>query len=127
MQWLWVGLGGFLGASARYGVARALLGSSYSQGFPIATLLVNVMGSFMIGLLAFSLLSRPAEYAGFRLFMLTGFLGAFTTFSSFSLETLQLVQAGEWQRALLNAVANLLLCLGAVTLGYLLARELVSG
>ena len=59
--------------------------------------------------------------------MLTGFLGAFTTFSSFSLETLQLVQAGEWQRALLNAVANLLLCLGAVTLGYLLARELVSG
>lgn len=120
LQWWLVAAGGAVGAVARYAVAIALTG--HTSGFPWATLLVNVLGSFLIGVLATWLLSRGTPADVLRWLLLVGFLGAFTTFSSFSLDTLTLLQQGEWLRALLNIIGNLGLCLLAVFAGAGLAR-----
>jgi len=110
-----VAAGGAIGAVGRYCVVSALaLGA-----FPLGTLIVNVAGSFLIGLLASAATSPGLIDPQWRLFLQTGLLGAFTTFSAFSLETLSLLQQGEWQLAVLNAVTNLLLCMIAVWLGSL--------
>jgi CrcB protein len=118
MTYLWVALGGALGSVARFacsGLAARWIGSS----FPWSTLLVNVAGSFAIGLLA-SLASsagRPLLGADARAFVLVGILGGFTTFSSFSLETLTLARNGSFGAAGGYVVASVLLCLGAASLG----------
>ncbi|MBX2825141.1 MAG: fluoride efflux transporter CrcB [Gammaproteobacteria bacterium] len=122
MSWLLVALGGALGAVSRYGIGRVLL---VYPGFPFATLVVNVTGSFFIGYLAALFLQRPGS-DDLRLLLVTGFLGAFTTFSAFSLETLMLYQQGEPFRAALNILLSLVLCLGAVSAGFLLARQFLS-
>jgi len=121
MQVILVGLGGFFGAIARYGIGRLLVGGS----FPYATLLVNVVGSLLIGLAVIALAARSGDSSHIRLFLVVGFLGAFTTFSAFSLETLALIQQESWGRALVNVFANLLLCLVAVATGMFLGRSLV--
>jgi len=120
--WLLVAVGGALGALARYGIGRIL---SSCTVFPLATLTVNVLGSLCIGYLAALWLVRP-DADDIRLFLITGFLGAFTTFSAFSLDTLMLVQQGEPMRAGLNVIANLVLCLLAVTIGFALARQFMQ-
>ena len=126
MQYFWVGLGGCLGAIARYTAGRLVSGSSFfaAYSFPWATLVVNVLGSFAIGLLAVLLMHRSAGSEELRLLLIVGFLGSFTTFSAFSLETLTLLNDGVWLRAVLNILANVLLCLIAVVLGYTAARQL---
>lgn len=121
MQVLLVGLGGFCGAVARYGIGRLMT----SGTFPYATLTVNVVGSLFIGLLATAFATRSLETEPFRLFLIVGFLGAFTTFSAFSLETLQLLNSGAWTRAALNILGNLALCLIAVFVGHIVARQLL--
>ncbi len=121
--WLWVGLGGALGAVARFAVQRVL---SVYPAFPLATLTVNVLGSFFIGYLAALFLVRT-DANDLRLFLVTGFLGAFTTFSTFSLETLQLFQHGEAVRGIVNIAANMAFCLIAVWLGFVLARQFMQG
>ncbi len=122
MAVIWVALGGACGAVLRFGVSRALVGTSMS--FPLATLIVNVVGSFLIGLLAAGFLSGAGNPLSgekivpeARLFFQTGLLGAFTTFSAFSLETMNLWQSGQNKAALINVLANLILSLLAVTLG----------
>lgn len=120
MSYLIVGLGGFLGAIARFMVYRAV--PVAGGGFPVATLCVNVVGSLAIGVLAAVALERLN--ADWRLFAMTGFLGAFTTFSAFSLDTLVLLQSGAWLRALLYVLANVGLCILAVTLGFYIVRQL---
>jgi CrcB protein len=120
-----VALGSALGGVARYwcsGVAARLFGET----FPWGTLLVNVTGSFIIGF--FATLTGPDGriFAGstMRQFVLFGLLGGFTTFSSFSLQTLNLVQDSEWLQAGGNIVGSVVLCLLAVWLGHLLALSI---
>jgi len=119
MSWILVAIGGALGAVSRYGISRVLL---VYPGFPFATLVVNVVGSLFIGYLTALLVDRSGA-DDLRLLLITGFLGAFTTFSAFSLETLLLYQQGEIVRAILNVTLNLVLCLVAVSGGFILARQ----
>lgn len=118
-MYLWVALGGALGSVARYAVS---LGATRWLGaaFPWGTLLVNVAGSFAIGLLAALVTSdgRPALGSDARAFVMIGILGGFTTFSSFSLETLTLARNGALGAAAANAGLSLALCLAAVWLGF---------
>ena len=109
---LLTGAGGFLGAMFRYGVSLAFAGS----GFPIATLVVNVVGSFVIGLLAGWVETGALEEAH-RQFLVIGLLGALTTFSTFSLETLYLLRAGSYVAAGASVALNVVLALGAARLG----------
>ena len=125
MLYLWIAAGSALGGVARYfctGVASRLLGET----FPWGTLFVNVTGSFIIGF--FATLTGPDGriFAGTttRQFVMTGILGGFTTFSSFSLQSLNLANDGEWLQAGGNVVGSVVLCLVAVWLGHMLALSL---
>jgi len=112
--WLYVGLGGFFGALSRFlisGFVQKLLQTT----FPVGTLTVNVLGSFLIGFLV--LLFETLIAPEWKAFFVTGFLGALTTFSTFSYETVVFIQEGLWIKALLNVLLNVLLCLFATLLG----------
>ena len=118
-SYLWVSLGGALGSAARYWIS-GLVAERVGQTFPFGTLVVNVSGSFVIGLLAAMtvpegrwLLSPSA-----REFLMIGVCGGYTTFSSFSLQTLALAQEGDWLRAVVNSFVSVICCLVAVWLGY---------
>jgi fluoride exporter len=119
MTWAWVAMGGALGSLARYAIAT-VLAERLAHPFPWMTLLVNVAGSFIIGLLA-SLGAhgvRALDTPDARAFLMVGILGGFTTFSSFSLQTLELAQKGAWGMAAGYVVLSVVLCLGGVALGY---------
>ena len=118
-----IGMGGFFGAISRFVVATYTQ-KLFGAFFPIGTLSVNVLGSFLIGFAAmyFSQTIQP-EY---KAFVITGFLGALTTFSTFSLENATLLQAGEFSKALLNVFLNVTLTLCA-TLGAILLFKRVYG
>ena len=124
LNWLWVFLGGGLGSVARYGCS-GLVGRQVGETFPWGTLVVNVSGSLVIGL--FAALTGPEGRwmvpPSFRIFFMLGVCGGYTTFSSFSLQTLSLAQDGEWFKAGANAVLSMVLCLVAVWLGYQLASN----
>jgi len=114
LTWLYVGLGGFFGALSRFlisGFAQKLAGTT----FPVGTLTVNVLGSFLIGFLV--LLFENLIAPEWKAFFVTGFLGALTTFSTFSYETIVFIQEGLWIKALLNVLLNVLFCLFATLLG----------
>ena len=125
MSYLWVALGGALGSMARYGCS-GLTARFIGATFPWGTLMVNVAGSLIIGFLATltspdgRLLASPDA----RTFVMIGVLGGFTTFSSFSLETLNLARDGEWLWASANVALSVALCLGAVWLGHVGAAAL---
>ena len=116
--YLWVGLGSALGGIARYAVS-GLVAGWFGETFPYGTLTVNVLGSFGIGL--FAALTAPDGRllvdSSIRQFTMVGLFGGFTTFSSFSLQTLALVQDGEWPAAAANVVASVVACLIGVWLG----------
>ena len=113
MHWLAVAVGGALGAMARYGVSTIIFSPS-SQKFPWATMSVNVLGSFIMGLLFVIVVERGALPAEMRSLLMVGFLGAFTTFSTFSLDALGLWQNGDLFMALVYALGTVVLCLAAV-------------
>lgn len=115
--WLSVGAGGFMGATLRFAVSRASV-AVFGADFPWGTLIVNASGAFIIGLLSAAFMTRFSVGPAARGLILTGILGGLTTFSSFTLETLNLVQDGGAVRGLLNIAANLLLGLILVWLGY---------
>ena len=120
-----VAIGGALGSLARYWVAE-LFAAWGMSAFPWATLAANVSGSLLIGLIA-SLTGpdgRMLVAPETRLFWMVGICGGYTTFSSFSLQTLTLAQTGDWPRAGLNVALSLLLCLAAVAAGYMLGSWL---
>ena len=122
-QILAIAVGGSLGALLRYGVANgvhAVLG----RGFPYGTLVVNVSGCLAMGVLYVLLVERLALSPEWRAALLIGVLGAFTTFSSFSMETFTLFDEGERMKALMNVVLSVSLCLAAVWLGVLAGRRL---
>lgn len=119
LSYIWVGLGGAIGSAARFGLS-GWVAQRYGQTFPYGTLAVNVTGSFIIGL--FAALTDPQGRwlvsPSFREFFMIGVCGGYTTFSSFSLQTLALAQEGEWFRAIANAIASFVFCLVAVWLGH---------
>ena len=115
-----VGLGGFVGAIARFWISG--LAQRMSDRFPLGTLSVNLLGSFLLGLLATLFLEKMEVSQELRLFILVGLLGAFTTYSIFSLETLNLFRGGAWMLATGNILANVFGTLIAVWAGVLLAK-----
>jgi fluoride exporter len=119
---LWIALGSGLGGVLRYWCS-GLAARGFGETFPWGTLLVNVAGSLVIGL--FATLTAPDGRllvgSTARQFVMIGVLGGYTTFSSFSLQTLALAQSGEWLRAAGNIVGSVLLCLIGVWLGHALA------
>ena len=124
---LWIALGGALGSVARYWIALWAL--PISRNLPWGTILINVAGSFLIaffGTLTLESGRHPVPETA-RLFVMVGFCGGFTTFSSFSLQTLDLIRADAPGRALVNIVLSVVLCLGAATLGYMAAEHLNGG
>ena len=125
--YLWITLGSGLGGLARYALS-GLVAQQFGETFPWGTLIVNVSGSFVIGL--FSTLTDPDGRllvgGTTRQFVMTGVLGGFTTFSSFSLQTLSLARDGEWLRAGGNIVGSVILCLFAVWLGHITALAISS-
>lgn len=118
---IWVALGSALGGVGRYWCS-GLIARGFGETFPWGTLFVNVTGSILIGL--FATLTGPDGRwligGATRQFFMVGFFGGFTTFSSFSLQTLALVQDGEWTRAAFNIAGSLLLCLVGVWAGHAL-------
>jgi CrcB protein len=124
MSWgvfLAVGIGGFIGAMARFTLSGWIQKSS-SLLFPLGTLGVNVLGSFIIGFL-FLYFQHINLSPTYKALFITGLLGSLTTFSTFSLETLLMLQESLWTKALANIGLNLIFCIGATALGMLVFRK----
>ena len=121
---VYVMLGGALGTLARYTISALML--PYSREMPWGTVLINATGSLLIGLFGTLTLAngRYPVPEGLRLFVMIGFCGGYTTFSSFSLQTLDLLRAGGYGRAALNIGASVALCIAAVSVGHLIAARL---
>ena len=119
--YIWVALGSAIGGCLRFAIGRDIAASNLFLPWP--TILINVLGSFAIGFFGTLTLSssRFALSDGARIFFMAGICGGFTTFSSFSLQTFDLLRAGAWGRALGNVTLSVLLCLLAVALGHLAA------
>ena len=115
-----VGAGSFLGGSARYLVSFLLKG--YNTSFPWATLIVNLLGCFAIGLLCGHLLKTNSEQNFISTFFVYGICGGFTTFSTFSKETLLLIQSGNYLNAFIYVAISLFVGLFLTACGYLLAQ-----
>jgi CrcB protein len=126
MSYLWVVIGSALGGLLRYAITRWTL--TLSMNFPYGTVLINVLGSFVIGYFG-TITLQSGKFAAsdnVRLFVMVGLCGGFTTFSSFSLQTFDLLRTGAWGRALANVVVSVVLCVGAVAVGHLLAQQSVA-
>ncbi|MCL4845270.1 MAG: fluoride efflux transporter CrcB [Acidobacteria bacterium] len=126
-SWLWpyllVGAGGFLGANARFILARGI-GTMIDTRFPLGTLVVNISGSFLMGILGAVLADRVLPDApGVRMALAIGFLGGFTTFSTFEFETHALLEEGSWLLATANVLVSVLVGLLAVRAGIVAARS----
>lgn len=116
-----IAVGGGLGSVARYWTATSVY-AWLGKDFPYGTLVVNVAGGLLMGLLTELLVARLAVAVEWRLFLLVGFLGGFTTFSTFSMETWLLLQDGDFAKAGLNALLSVVLCVVAVWIGLHVAR-----
>jgi CrcB protein len=120
---LWIGLGGFIGANARYFLGRAVI-ERWGSAFPWGTLTVNVLGSLLIGIILEVIAQRAISDPAYRLFLVVGFLGGFTTFSTFAFESVTLLDDGKWTRALTYVLASNALAIVACFLGMWIVRRL---
>ena len=122
MPYLLVGVGGFIGANARFVVAR-IVGAMFETKFPLGTFVINISGSFILGILGTIVVQKimPGSES-MRLALGVGFLGAYTTFSTFEFETHALIDDGSWVMAATNMFASLFIGLLAVRAGIVLAR-----
>ena len=116
-----IAFGGAVGAMTRYAASLGIH-SIAGNDFPYGTLLVNVAGSFAIGFLYVLIIESGSGLAHYRAPLMVGLLGAFTTFSAFSLETIHLMEAGEMLKASANVLLNVVLCLAACWGGLVLGR-----
>jgi CrcB protein len=119
---LLVGSGGFAGANARYWMAR-WIAERYGTAFPYGTLLINITGSLIIGFAITYLNARSNLSPNYRLIFTTGFVGAYTTFSTYTYESLTLMQDGLWARAAVYLIGSVALGMAAVTIGMLAGRS----
>jgi CrcB protein len=124
-RFLWICLGGAAGTGARYLLSGWLLRVA-GPGFPWGTLAVNVIGSFLLGLLMQIALTTTLFSPTLRLALTTGVMGGFTTYSTFNYETLQYLQRNDWVAAFANVAATLIVCLAAGSLGVLGGRLLAG-
>ena len=125
MIYAYVAVGGACGASLRFYISQLVL-NWLGKGFPFATLMVNIIGSFVMGLL-FQLIEQGVLNVNVHKSLIgVGFLGALTTFSTFSLDTLLLLQQGEALKASINVLLNVSLCIGAVALGMFIISTFVK-
>jgi fluoride exporter len=118
-----IGLGGFLGAVVRYAIGL-WIGQRWGRSFPLGTFLINVSGSFLIGFLMSLFTERLMLNPQWRMFLVIGFLGAYTTFSTFEYETGALLKDGEWMIASLNVMLSVFVGFAALKLGEGAARVL---
>ena len=118
-----IAIGGAVGAVLRFWVSTAVY-AGLGRGFPFGTLAVNVLGSLIMGLLYVWLIERLALDDIWRMGMLVGVLGAFTTFSTFSIETVNLIEGGQAWKAGLNMIASVASCVLAAWAGVMLGRQL---
>jgi CrcB protein len=129
LAYLWVAIGGALGSMARYALGNLILEKSRSV-FPWNTLVINITGSFIIGILGALTAAEGKMTSQSRLvvtqLLITGVCGGYTTFSSFSLQTLNLIRDGEWFYAAGNILLSVILCMIAVWIGYLLGNKFNS-
>jgi CrcB protein len=125
MAYIWIGIGGFAGANARYLVGTWITRRA-GIGFPVGTLLVNITGALLIGFVLTALSDRVIVDPVWRRLLVIGFLGGYTTFSSYAYETLSLLEQGDWYRALLDVLANngigLFACYAGIVASRLLTR-----
>jgi len=122
--YLFVAIGGAIGASMRYFVLQ-LTTNLLGKSFPFGTLAVNVLGSFVLGLVYAFLQQDSGENTGLRVLVGFGLIGAFTTFSTFSLDTVLLIQQGELIKASLNVFFNVTVCIISVWLAFLIYQRIV--
>jgi CrcB protein len=117
-------MGGGLGAFSRY-ISTQFINNILKMNFPMGTLFVNTAGSFLIGFLykTFETYIIPIEL---RLFIITGFLGGYTTFSTYSLETVQYIMDGNYKQALINIILNNILCIIFVFLGIIISKTIIK-
>lgn len=125
MLYIYVGLGGIFGAIARYAISKAVNEKTRST-FPVGTWMVNITGAFLLSLfLGLGIVQKSPMGKELELALTTGFIGAYTTFSTFSYETFQLIQDGEHFRALEYVLANVIIGLAAAWLGVIASIKLV--
>lgn len=115
--------GGAIGALMRFWISNSIY-AMYGRDFPYGTLVVNVLGSFLMGFLFVMLTERFNMDPAWRAALLIGLLGAFTTFSTFSIETLNLFLAGEAVKAAMNIILSVVVCIFATWLGFLIGRQI---
>ena len=118
-----IAAGGALGALLRFWMSNGIY-ALMGRDFPYGTLLVNILGSLIMGLLFVLLVERSATAPEWRALLMIGLLGSFTTFATFSMETLSLLEGGEIAKALLNIILSVSLCMLAVWGGVLAGRQL---
>ena len=116
-----VGIGGFIGAIVRYALA-IWIGQTWGRSFPLGTFVINVSGSFLIGLLMTLFAERYTVDPAWRLLFVVGFLGAYTTFSTFEYETGKLIKDSEWLFASMNVILSVVLGFVALKVGEVLAK-----
>ena len=122
-KYLIIGLGGFLGANARY-LLSGWAAQKWGASFPYGTLLINATGSFILGLFLAATTGRVLVDPRWRLFFAIGFLGAYTTFSTYTYESVQLLLSGGWWPGLANLLTSNFIGLAASILGIALGRNL---
>jgi CrcB protein len=127
ISYVWVAAGGALGSVARFALASAF-GQAVGERFPWGTIAVNISGCFVIGAIAMSTspVGRIPVSVDFRQFLMIGICGGYTTFSSFSLQTLTLLRSGAWAEAGANVAISVVACMLAVWLGTMAGQGLSS-
>jgi len=123
MNYLIIGAGGFVGAITRY-ILAVWIGQRWGRSFPLGTFIINVSGSFLIGLLMTLMAERFTENPQWRLLLVVGFLGAYTTFSTFEYETGALLKDSEWLFASLNVILSVFVGFLALKLGETIAKSI---
>lgn len=123
MQSLAIAAGGALGALMRYWVSTGIY-SLLGRSFPWGTLAVNVLGSLAMGILYILFLERMSVSPEIRALILVGFLGAFTTFSTFSIETLNLIEQASYLKAATNMLVSVFACVAAAWIGIIIGRQI---